>query len=136
MAECLWRTNLEYSNHNAGEYYRVYRDLEFQCYGKNKGWHFHAHRAGTAFLDVFKSNGDGTYNLMSKTEVTSTGAGNHTMMLSEEDHVQIGPGYVIGYHFQNAAAAPGGPWGGMPCSGRGCPGFADRLCRIIAVVVH
>ena len=91
-------------NLHAGKYNRVYIDLRFTCHGYITEWLYYAHTAGSGYIDVFRPNQDGSFTLISKTKVTATTTGKQTHVISSGSHIEVQPGYVIGYHFQDAGA--------------------------------
>ncbi len=95
---------MQYLNTNTSNYNRVYTDLIFSCHGLLTRWHFYAWQSGSIYLDVYRPNGDNSFTLMAKTLVTAGGAGVNSHSLLKEDWIEIQPGFVIGYHSQDASA--------------------------------
>ncbi len=83
---------------------RLYIDIKFKCHGFITRWHYYAHTIGSAFLDVFRPNNDGSFTLISKTKVTATELGVKIHTLAPEDWIEVEPGFIIGCHYQDSSS--------------------------------
>ncbi len=98
VSGCFPILKVQQLNSNVGQWNRLYADIKFTCHGFITRWHYFAHTTGSRFLDVFRPNNDGSFTLISKTNVTASIPGVQSQPLAPEDWIKVEPGFIIGCH--------------------------------------
>ncbi len=104
ISGCFPILKLQQLNYNIKVWNRLYADIKFSCHGFITRWHYFAHTTGSLFLDVFRPNNDGSFTLISKTNVTATVPGVQSHPLALDDWIEVEPGFIIGVHKYNESS--------------------------------